>query len=146
MRLSIRFTNGQTGTAEHFRDVQTTIMVPNNGTPMPNICGRVPYAPATFTVVDTAFGSGKLWFTWSSSVDQDAGEEDVLQYILYRKVQGAPTWSDPLMVVRRISGQSSYTQMVAGNTPGVAYTFGVSAQDCTPSESPITTLNVTPTP
>lgn len=144
--VSIRFTNGLSGTAERFRDVQTTVRVPNNGIPMPTICGRNPLAPPTFTVVDTAFGSGKLWVTWAKSVDQDAGEQDVLQYILYRKLQGATTWSDPLMIVRRTAGQATYTQMIAGNTPGTAYTFGVSAQDCTPSESTITTLNVTPHP
>ena len=146
IRLNLRFTNGQTGTAERFRDVQTTIQVPNNGMPMPTVCGRNPLPPTSFTAVDTAAGSGKLWFTWGRSTDQDAGEMDVLQYILYRKLQGATTWSDPLIIVRRIAGQATYTQMIAGNTPGVAYTFGVSAQDCTPNESTITTLNVTPSP
>jgi type II secretory pathway pseudopilin PulG len=146
VRISLRFTNGQTGTAERFRDVQTTIQVPNNGIPLPTVCGRNPIAPASLAVVDTAWGSGKLWFTWGSSTDQDSGEQDVLQYILYRKLQSATTWSDPLEVVRRVSGQATYTVMIAGNTPGTAYTFGVSAQDCTPSESTITTLNVTPHP
>ncbi len=146
VRISLRFTNGQPGTAERFRDVQTTIQVPNNGIPLPDVCGRNPIAPASFTAVDTVFGSGKLWLTWSSSVDQDAGEKDVLQYIVYRKLQGATTWSDPLEVVRRVANQASYTLMSAGNTPGTAYTFGVSAQDCTPSESTITTVNATPGP
>jgi hypothetical protein len=146
IRMNIRFTNGQTGTAERFRDVQTMVQVPNNGIPLPTVCGRNPLAPATLTVVDTAWGSGKVWLTWDRSTDQDSGEQDVLQYILYRKVQGASTWADPLEIVRRTPGQATYTQMIAGNTPGTAYTFGVSAQDCTPSESSITTLNVTPHP
>ena len=146
VRINIRFTNGQTGTAERFRDVQTMVQVPNNGMPIPTVCGRNPLAPTAFVAVDTALGSGKLWLTWAKSVDQDAGEQDVLQYILYRKLQAATTWADPLVIVRRIASQASYTQMIAGNTPGVPYTFGVSAQDCTPSESSITTLNVTPSP
>lgn len=144
VQINLRFTNEKSGTAERFRDVQTTIQVPNNGIPMPTVCGRAPIAPGAFTVVDTVPGSGRLWFTWSASTDQDAGEEDVLQYILYRKLQGATSWSDPLMVVRRIAGQSSYTEEISDNVPGTAYTFGVSAQDCTPSESTITQLNVTP--
>lgn len=146
VRINIRFTNGQTGTAERFRDVQTMVQVPNNGIPLPTVCGRSPLAPPTFTAVDTVAGSGKLWLTWAKSVDQDAGEQDVLQYILYRKLQGGTTWADPLVIVRRTAAQATYTQMIAGNTPGVAYTFGVSAQDCTPNESSITTLNVTPSP
>ena len=144
IRINARFTNGETGAAERFRDVQTTIQVPNNGIPLPTVCGRNPLAPATLTVVDTAWGSGKVWLTWDSSTDQDAGEQDVLQYILYRKPQGGTTWSDPLAVVRRVPNQTSYTEMISGNVPGTAYTFGVSAQDCTPNESTITTLDVTP--
>ena len=96
--------------------------------------------------VDTIPGSGRLWFTWTSSVDQDGGEHDVLQYILYRKLQGATTWADPLVVVRRVAGQGTYSQEISGNIVNTAYTFGISAQDCTPSESSITTLNVTPSP
>ena len=146
VRLNVRFTNGQTGAAERFRDVQTTIQVPNNGIPLPTVCGRNPLAPTSLSVVDTAWGSGKLWLTWARSTDQDAGEQDVLQYILYRKLQGATNWADPLLIVKRTANQTTYTQMIAGNTPGSAYTFGVSAQDCTPNESTILTLNVTPQP
>ena len=143
VRINVRFTNGATGSDERFRDVQDTYFLPNNGIVMPTVCGRQPLAPSAFSVVDTVPGSGQLWFTWSSSVDQDAGEQDVLQYIVYRKLQGATSWSDPLSVVKRIPGQSSYTLLVSGNTPGTGYTFGVAAQDCTPTESTITTLNVT---
>ena len=146
VQINIRFTNGQSGSLERFRDIQTTIQVPNNGIPQPTVCGRAPLAPASFTVVDTLPGSGRLWFTWSSSIDQDAGEQDVLQYILYRKPQGGATWATPLIVVKRTAGQTTYTTEIAGNVPGTPYTFGVSAQDCTPSESTITTLNVTPSP
>jgi len=146
IRMNMRFTNGQTGTAERFRDVQTTVQVPNNGIPLPTVCGRNPIAPTSFVAVDTVFGSGQLWLTWGKSVDQDAGEQDVLQYILYRKLQSATAWSDPLTIIKRIPGQATYTEMIAGNTPGVPYTFGVSAQDCTPNESTITTINVTPHP
>jgi prepilin-type N-terminal cleavage/methylation domain-containing protein len=144
VRINVRFTNGLTGSDEHFRDIQTTIQVPNNGIPQPTICGRAPIAPGALTSVDTIPGSGRLWLTWTSSTDQDAGEHDVLQYILYRKLASSTTWSDPLTVVRTVSGQGSYTQEIAGNVPGTAYTFGVLAQDCTPSESTMTTINVTP--
>ncbi len=146
VRLNIRFTNGQTGAAERFRDVQTTVQVPNNGIPLPTVCGRNPLPSPSFTVVDTVPGSGKLWFTWTKSTDQDAGEQDVLQYILYRKLNGATSWADPLLIVKRTANQASYTQLISGNTPGTAYTFGVSAQDCTPNESTITTVNVTASP
>ena len=143
VRLNFRLTNGRSGTAERFRDVTTTIEVPNNGIPLPTVCGRAPLPPASLTVVDTVAGSGRLWFTWGSSTDQDAGEHDVLQYILYRRPQAATTWADPLVVVRAEQNKATYMVEISDNLPGTAYTFGVSAQDCTPSQSTIRTLNVT---
>ncbi len=144
VRMNFRLTNGQTGAGERFRDVTSTIEVPNNGVPLPTVCGRAPLQPGSLTVVDTVAGSGRLWFTWSNSPDQDAGENDVLQYILYRRLVGAPGWADALVVVRAESAKTSYMVEIANNAPGTAFTFGISAQDCTPSQSTIRTLNVTP--
>ncbi|MEP6590359.1 MAG: prepilin-type N-terminal cleavage/methylation domain-containing protein [Gemmatimonadota bacterium] len=146
VRMNFRLTNGRTGPDERLRDVSTTIEVPNNGIPLPTVCGRVPYDPPSLSVVDTVPGSGRLWFTWSSSVDQDTGEQDVTQYILYRRPASSSTWSDPLVVVRAEDGKSSYNVQISDNVPGTPYTFGVAAQDCTPAQSTIRTLNVTPTP
>jgi hypothetical protein len=146
VRLHFRLTNGRTGTDERFRDVTTTMETPNNGIPLPTVCGRDPFDPPAFTVVDSVAGSGRLWFTWTSSVDQDAGEQDVTQYILYRRAAAATIWADPLIVVRAEVAKASYTVEISDNTPGVAYTFGVASQDCTPSQSTIRTLNVTPSP
>ncbi len=143
VRLNFRITNGRTGTEERLRDVSTTIQVPNNGIPLPTVCGRPPLAPASLAVTDTVPGSGVLWLTWPASVDQEAGEHDVLQYILYRRPAASTVWSDPLEVVRVVSGQSSYTVQISDNVPGTAYTFGVEAQDCTPSVSTVTTHNIT---
>lgn len=144
VRMNFRLTNGRTGTAERFRDVTTTIEVPNNGIPLPTVCGRAPLQPGSLTVVDTVAGSGRLWFTWAKSADQDAGEDDVLQYILYRRPQAATAWADALVVLRATAGQASYSVEISNNEPGTAYTFGIAAQDCTPSQSTFRTLNVTP--
>lgn len=146
IRLSFRLTNGRSGVDERLRDLSTTIALPNNGIPLPTVCGRAPLEPASLTAVDTVPGSGRLWFTWAASVDQDAGEQDVTQYILYRRAVSATTWSDPLVVVRAEAATTSYTMEISDNTPGTAYTFGILAQDCTPAQSTIRTLNVTPSP
>ena len=50
------------------------------------------------------------------------------------------------LVVRAETGRTSYTLEISDNTPGTAYTFGVASQDCTPTQSTIRTLNVTPSP
>jgi type II secretory pathway pseudopilin PulG len=143
VRINLRVTNGQAGTAERFRDVSTTIETPNNGVAMPNICGRAPYNPGSLTVTDTIPGSGRVWLDWTASVDQGAGEQDVRQYILWRRPQAATTWSDPLVVLRAESGQATYSAEISGNIPGTSYTFGVAAQDCTPAMSSMTTANHT---
>jgi prepilin-type N-terminal cleavage/methylation domain-containing protein len=146
VRMDFRLSNGRTGIDERDRDVTTVIQVPNNGVTLPTVCGRDPLAPSGLTVVDTVPGSGRLWFTWTASADQDAGEHDIHQYILYRRPGAATSWTagGPVEVVKAVSGQSSYTAEVAGNTPGKTYLFGVAAEDCTPAESSITTLSVTP--
>ncbi|HEX3927276.1 MAG TPA: fibronectin type III domain-containing protein, partial [Gemmatimonadales bacterium] len=143
VRMNFRLTNGKTGNDQHYRDVTTTIETPNNGIPLPTVCGRAPIAPTSLTATDTIPGSGIIWLSWPSSVDQDAGEEDVQQYILYRRLSSDTTWSDPLEVVRTTAGNGTYSTQISDNIPGTAYTFGVSAQDCTPSESTVTTRNVT---
>ncbi len=143
VRLNFRVTNGHTGSAERVRDVTTTVEVPNNGIPMPSVCGRAPIEPSTLTVVDTVPGSGRVWLTWDRSVDQDAGEQDVRQYILFRRLAAAATWSDPIVVTRAELAQATYTIELAGNLTGTAYTFGIAAQDCTPLQSPIRTVNIT---
>jgi len=143
VRLNFRLTNGKAGADERFRDMSTTIQVPNNGIPLPTVCGRPPLAPGSLAAVDTIPGSGVIWLTWPASVDQDNGEHDVLQYILYRRLAASTVWSDPLEVVRVVSGQATYTVQIADNVPGTAYTFGVEAQDCTPSVSTITSHNIT---
>jgi prepilin-type N-terminal cleavage/methylation domain-containing protein len=143
VRVNFRLTNGKRGTDERFRDMSTTIQVPNNGIPMPTVCGRPPLPPGSLAAVDTIPGSGVIWLTWPASPDQEAGEHDVLQYILYRRAASGTAWSDPLEVVRVVSGQSSYTVQISDNVPGTAYTFGVEAQDCTPSVSTITMHNIT---
>ncbi|MES2304054.1 MAG: hypothetical protein V4558_01010 [Gemmatimonadota bacterium] len=146
VRMNFRLTNGKSGADERLRDITTTIEVPNNGIPLPTVCGRAPYDPPSLTVVDTVPGSGRLWFTWAASIDQGTGEQDVTQYILYRRPAAASVWSDPLVIVRAEDGKATYTAQISDNIPGTAYTFGIAAQDCTPAQSTIRTLNVTPSP
>lgn len=143
VRLHLRLTNGRSGAEERTRDISTTIEVPNNGIPLPNVCGRPPYAPATLAAVDTAAGSGRVWLTWNASVDQAGGEQDIRQYIIWRRLAAATGWSEPLLVVRAESGLASYTAEISGNLPGTAYTFAVAAQDCTPAQSPLATTTLT---
>jgi type II secretory pathway pseudopilin PulG len=143
IRLHLRLTNGRSGTEERMRDISTTIEVPNNGIPLPNVCGRSPYAPGALATVDTALGSGRVWLTWPASADQAGGEQDVRQYIIWRRPAASAVWAEPLVVVRAETGVTSYTTEISGNEPGTAYMFAVAAQDCTPAQSTLTTASLT---
>ena len=121
------------------------MQVPNNGIPLPTVCGRAPLAPTSLTVVDTVPGSGRLWFTWGKSIDQDGGEQDVLQYILYRRLQGATTWSDPLWWSAHERNKSSLLRGDLGTTRRALPTHsGSPRRIARRNESTITTINVTP--
>lgn len=136
VRMNFRITNGLTGTSERLRDVSSVVALPNNGLPSASVCGRSPFPPGTLSAVqDTIPGSGRVKLSWAASPDQEAGELDVWQYVIYRRVAGAPLWEDPVMNLGKTVGAASYVVLLGGNTPGVNYEFGVSAQDCTPAVS-----------
>lgn len=143
IRMNFRVTNGLSGTSERLRDVSSVVALPNNGLPSASVCGRSPFPAGTLSAVqDTIPGSGRVKLSWAASPDQEAGELDVWQYVIYRRVAGAPLWEDPVMNLGKVAGASTYTVTLGGNTPGVTYNFGVSAQDCTPAVSTMVTASV----
>jgi prepilin-type N-terminal cleavage/methylation domain-containing protein len=143
VRMNFRITNGLTGTSERLRDVSTVVALPNNGMPSASICGRSPFPAGTLSAVqDTIPGSGRIILSWGASPDQEAGELDVWQYVIYRKLSGAPLWEDPIMNLNKTVGAATYSQDIGGNTSGVTYDFAVSAQDCTPAMSTMVQASV----
>jgi prepilin-type N-terminal cleavage/methylation domain-containing protein len=140
IRINIRVTNGQTGAAERVRDFAQIVQVPNNGLAAPTVCGRSPFPPQSVT--DSAVSdSGTVFLRWTPSIDQSSGEGDVWQYVVYVRKSWETTWSDPWLMVRRDTS-SVYRTTIAGLMSDTTYTFGVSAMDCTPSQSSIVTHNV----
>lgn len=143
VRMNFRLTNGAPGAAERFRDMSTTIEVPNNGIPLPTVCGRVPLEPGSLSAAEPTPGDGVIRISWTASPDQEAGEQDVTQYIIWRRLSSATTWAEPLLVVRAEAGQTSYSTDITGHSFSTGYTFGIAAQDCTPSQSTIRTTAIT---
>jgi prepilin-type N-terminal cleavage/methylation domain-containing protein len=144
VRINLRVTNGLTGTDERLRDVTTSVALPNNGLPQTSVCGRTPFSATGFSAVaGTPAGSGRVDLSWNASPDQESGELDVWQYVIYRKVNGATIWENPVMNIAKNPGAASYSVTVGGNTPGTTYQFGVAAQDCTPASSDIVQATVT---
>jgi len=144
VRINLRVTNGLSGAEERLRDVSTVVALPNNGLPTGSVCGRAPFPVGSFTAVaDTSAGSGRVDLAWTASPDQESGEIDVWQYVMYRRLNGATLWEDPLMNISKVPGAASYAVTVGGNNPGTTYNFAVSAQDCTPAMSTLMTATVT---
>jgi hypothetical protein len=143
IRMNFRITNGLAGADERLRDVSSVVAVPNNGIYAASICGRAPFPVGTLTAVpDLVVGSGRVDLTWTASPDQESGELDVWQYVIYRRLSGAPLWEDPIMNIGKTVGAPSYTVSIGGNTPLTSYDFAVSAQDCTPAVSTLVTATV----
>lgn len=142
IRINIRITNGKTGTAERTRDFSQMIQVPNNGLPSPNVCGRSPFPPASFTAYPNVTpGSGIVYFRWNRSVDHGGGEFDVRQYVIWRRDDTATVWTDPLIMVKADTTIVYDSVAVGGHTSGSAYDYAIAAQDCTPSVSTMLTVN-----
>jgi prepilin-type N-terminal cleavage/methylation domain-containing protein len=144
VQMNYQVTNGLVGAEERVRSVTTTIETPNNGVALPTVCGRLPLPPAGFAAIDPGDGSGTIQLTWNRSPDQDSGEQDVLQYIIWRRLSTTPLFSEPLLVTVAEQTVTSYTTDVLGHTPGTTYVFAIAAQDCTPSLSSVQTITVTP--
>ena len=71
---------------------------------------------------------------WNASFDEAAGETDVTQYNIYRRLLADPGFGSALLTIP--AGQPSpYVFVDNGVTRGTDYVYGVGAQDCTPSES-----------
>ena len=143
VQLNYRVTNGHVGAKERIREVSTVIETPNNGVSMPTVCGRSPLPPGALAATEVGTGNGHVSLTWSASTDQETGEIDVRQYVVWRQLTSTTVWAEPLLVVRTEPGQASYTSAVTDNTPGVSYRFGVAAQDCTPNLSTMVTAEIT---
>jgi prepilin-type N-terminal cleavage/methylation domain-containing protein len=142
VRINIRITNGLTGADQRTQDVSTLVEIPNNGLPQPTVCGRAPLPPNTVTITPYGVGSGRIDLTWTPSPDQNSGEHDVRQYVIYQRDDTATVWRDPLMNFRADTN-AVYTTVIGGLAPGNGYVFGVSAQDCTPASSSILSQSVT---
>lgn len=146
VRMNYRVTNGHVGVEERIREVSTVIETPNNGIAMPTVCGRSPLPSGALVATEVGIGEGQVQLAWAASADQEAGEIDVRQYVVWRQLAASAVWAEPLLVVRSEPGQANYTSSITDNAPGIAYRFGVAAQDCTPNLSTMVTAEITLSP
>jgi type II secretory pathway pseudopilin PulG len=134
----VRFTvtNGLTGPEEQRREVERTVRMPNAGVATRNVCGDAPQGTGLgatrFTQAD---GSPAVQLSWLPSVDETAGEGDVLRYILWKRVAPEATFTDPWVSIP--AGVGSYSYVDEEVAPGQTVQYAIAVQDCTPSRSPL---------
>jgi prepilin-type N-terminal cleavage/methylation domain-containing protein len=138
--ISFTVTNGLADTAERTRPVSVITSLPNVGMRQLQTCGAKPL-PVSAPVV-TKVSPGKLRITWAASPDENGGERDVLRYAVTRMASFAPgVWTN----LQSIPAGGVYDITDSGLNTGVAYSYAVAVQDCTPAFSqPVSSGGVVP--
>lgn len=142
VRVTYAATNGLSGPEESVREITRLIRLPNAGQGNQPNCGARPILGTTLDVQGrspTTSVAGHIELTWGPAVDEITGERDVLRYVLWRRAGSAGEWGDPLTSVP--PGASSYVYRDFDASPGVAYSYALAAQDCTPQYSPMSTTS-----
>jgi hypothetical protein len=134
VEVRYRVTNGRSGADERVRSTSALLAMPNAGVKKLSSCGDGPIFGQLVTAVwDPLLDPPAIVVSWNSSVDEASGEQDVIRYVIWRRVGGVGDWGDP------ISSNPSGAPPYSFADPDVAslksYQYGVSAQDCTPALS-----------
>lgn len=143
VRTTVRATNGLSGDDEHTADLTRIVTMPNAGLLRLSTCGDEPILGSGLLAVAGTDASGDpiVTLTWGSAVDDGGGENDVMRYVIWRKVAGL-VFQDPLVSVPPGNGNTYVDSEVEA---GTTYQYQLAAQDCTPALSgTASSVNVTP--
>jgi prepilin-type N-terminal cleavage/methylation domain-containing protein len=139
VRITLRATNGLSGPNEETAEITRIVMMPNVQIQMVEACGSDPILGQALSAADTtnALGERQIRLRWGAATDEIAGEKDVMRYVVWRRQPPAATWEEPYLSVP--AGEAgNYLFIDADVVSGQTYQYGLAAQDCTPSLSPIT--------
>jgi prepilin-type N-terminal cleavage/methylation domain-containing protein len=110
--------------------------------PMPNVarprtsraCGRPPFFGRTVAAAwRNSPAPAGIELTFAAAIDQGGGEDDVIRYIVWRRIVGSTSWGDPHVTIG--TSGTSYTYRDPAVLSGTRYEYAVAAQDCTPNIS-----------
>ncbi|HYH79744.1 MAG TPA: prepilin-type N-terminal cleavage/methylation domain-containing protein [Longimicrobium sp.] len=142
VRVNLTATDGTTGPRERRRSVSRTILLPNAGVAMLESCGEMPQLGTTLQATPSPAGDPpQVTLQWTAAVDERAGEEDVLRYVVWKRPTLAATWGPPYVSIP--AGLPAYTYVDTQVQPGQGYDYAIAAQDCTPSMSAQSTTTAT---
>ncbi len=146
--VSYIVTNGDSGTKERRERISMTIPLPNMGLKQLKVCGGAPLLNQTLSAVfDNADGVDKVTLGWLPAYDENAGERDVIRYVIWRRKVGE-VLGDPLTSVA--AGQTNYIYVDTQDlVPSTVYEYQLAAQDCSPKLSsptiaPLVTIPAAP--
>jgi hypothetical protein len=118
--------------------------MPNLGRNVVRTCGSAPVFASSVSAAQTA-GVPEVVVSWSRSLDDGGGENDVVRYAIFRRQAPATDWGEPYFSIP--AGRSSYTYTDEVVAEGATYSYAIAAQDCTPSMSGLAvsgSITVTP--
>ena len=108
--------------------IETGIRIMNSGLLHFKACGEPPIFSSVISAVASIVPSTKVVISWSSSIDQSAGEKDVEQYSIYRRKDTDPGFTEPFASVP--SGSPTYSFTDTQVASGERWVYGVAARDC----------------
>ena len=114
------------------RDLYVTVKLRNAFRLLPLSCGAAPPTPDSLGVtVETAPAGQKLdvRLDWSAVAGDSTAPRDVRQYIVYRKLNAAATWTVIGSKPARGAGTYRYLDFALPVTAGT-YQYGLVARDC----------------
>jgi Tfp pilus assembly protein PilE len=119
--------------------LQRNVRIANQGLLQRAQCGETPLVPTVPALNIVLLGGlNAVRLQWGASGDEIAGERDVEMYAVYRRVFGTTDWGEP---IANVPGAGLPTLVYIDNTvsPAVRYDYAISALDCTPAPSALTT-------
>lgn len=146
VEVRYQVTNGRSGADERIRSTTALLAMPNSGFKKLITCGDTPiFGLAVVAAWDPLLSPPAINLTWNASVDDAGGEQDIIRYLVWRRVGGAGPWGDPYTSLAA-TGAANYSFPDAGVTSGTSYQYAVAAQDCTPTLSSQSTSITVPVP
>lgn len=134
VRFNLGVTNGRTGDDEQQLLQSSTVWLRNTGLAAQKTCGSNPIhnGGLTATVRDDD-GKWVVDLEWNAAADEAGGEQDVMRYVIWRRLTTEPESPDPYLSIPAGNAAYLYTDRSVDLDQSLQYT--IAAQDCTPSIS-----------